>query len=233
MTGSVLRLASVTRTLGGHRVLDGVSLEVRQGAIHGLVGQNGAGKTTLIRIAVGLTRADAGSIEARAPVGYLPEERGLYQRPRAGDVLEYLARLKGLSDDEAARDVARWLTRMEMSAFATRRVERLSKGQQQKIQLAAALLGDPPLVILDEPFAGLDPLNTRLVCDLIRETATGGRGVLVSAHELAVVERLCTDITMLAAGRVVMSGPIDEVRATPQDTLEQLFVAHAAPGGER
>jgi ABC-2 type transport system ATP-binding protein len=233
MNASVLRVASVSRTLGGHRVLDGVSMDVSEGAIHGFVGQNGAGKTTLIRIAVGLTRPDAGSIEARAPVGYLPEERGLYQRPRAAETLRYLARLKGLSEREADAEVDRWLLRMEMSAFAARRIEHQSKGQQQKFQLAAALIGDPPLVVLDEPFSGLDPLNTRLVCDLIRETAAAGRGVLVSAHQLTVVERLCTHVTMLAAGRVVLSGTIDEVRAAPQDTLEQLFVAHASGDGVR
>src|SRR5262245_47830487 len=184
----MLRVASVSRTLGGRRVLDGVSLEVREGSVHGLVGQNGAGKTTLIRIVAGLTRADGGTIEARGPIGYLPEERGLYPRPRARDMLIYLARLKGLRDPGAGVD--RWLARVDMTDYAGRRVGQMSKGQQQTIQFAAALLGDPPLVILDEPFAGLDPLNTRLVCDLIRAAAADGCGVPVSALEVAVVARL-------------------------------------------
>src|SRR5262245_58334157 len=122
MAGSVLRLASVSRTLGGRRVLDDVSLDVCEGSIHGLVGQNGAGKTTLLRIVVGLTRADAGSIEARRPIGYLPEERGLYQQPRTGDMLKYLARLKGLGEREANAEVRRWLARVEMADLAGRRV---------------------------------------------------------------------------------------------------------------
>jgi ABC-2 type transport system ATP-binding protein len=237
----MLRLTSVSRTLGGRRVLDGVSLNVCEGVIHGLVGQNGAGKTTLVRLAVGLTKPDSGAIEIRAratapgrdAIGYLPEERGLYQRPRVADMLRYFARLKGLDEAEAGAEVDRWLERVEMTACGRRRVEQLSKGQQQKIQIALALMGGPPLLVFDEPFSGLDPLNTRLVCDLIREAADRGAAVLVSAHQLALVEQLCSEVTMLAAGRVVLAGSMASVRSTPQETLEELFVSRAVPGEHR
>jgi ABC-2 type transport system ATP-binding protein len=232
MPAPLLRLTSVSRTLGGTRVLDGVSLDVEAGSIVGLLGPNGAGKTTLVRLIMGLTRPDEGSIDVRAAtVGYLPEERGLYQRPRVGATLTYLARLKGLNAAEADLQVARWLARVEMTAFASRRVEQLSKGQQQKIQLAAAFIGDPALLVLDEPFSGLDPLNARLVCDLVTEAAGAGRGVLVSAHQLALVEQVCTSVVMLARGRVALAGTLAELRRDHPETLEQLFVTHAAAGG--
>jgi ABC-2 type transport system ATP-binding protein len=237
----VLRLSSVSRTLGGHRVLDDVSLEIPAGAIHGLVGQNGAGKTTLVRLVVGLTRPDSGTVDRQArpaapgrdAIGYLPEERGLYQRPRVGDILLYFARLKGLGEADAGAEVDRWLERVEMTSYRRRRVEQLSKGQQQKIQIAVAMMGAPALLVLDEPFSGLDPINTRLVCELVREEAGRGAAVLVSAHQLSLVEQLCSDVTMLAAGRVVLAGPMAAVRATPQETLEDLFVTRAVPGGGR
>jgi ABC-2 type transport system ATP-binding protein len=120
-----------------------------------------------------------------------------------------------------------------MKPYAHRRVEQLSKGQQQKIQISLAMMGGPPLLVLDEPFSGLDPINTRLVCDLISEAAERGAAVLVSAHQLSLVEQLCTDVTMLTSGRVVLAGSMASVRSTPHETLEQLFVTHAAAGGSR
>jgi ABC-2 type transport system ATP-binding protein len=233
MGTAVLRLAGVSRTLGRRLILDDVSLEVRPGEILGLLGANGAGKTTLIRIVMGLTRPDRGSVETANRIGYLPEERGLYQRQTVEATLTYLARLKGLTRREAEGSVATWLARVEMAEYRGRRVEQLSKGQQQKIQLAAAFLGNPGLLVLDEPFSGLDPINARLVCDLVREAAAAGCGVLVSAHQLALVDRLCTDLVMLSRGRVVVSGSMEAVRRAHPDSLEDLFMAHAGAGGER
>ena len=224
----MLRLSSVCRTLGGTRVLNEVSLEVRAGEIVALLGENGAGKTTLVRIVMGLTNADSGAVAVNATrVGYLPEERGLYQRHQVEATLIYLARLKGLTRAEAQTDVDRWLSRLDMAEFRHRRLEHLSKGQQQKIQLAAALLGDPPLLVLDEPFSGLDPVNARLVSALVREAAARGCGVLLSAHQLALVEQLCTEVVMLARGRVVLSGAMSELRARHGESLEALFMACA------
>lgn len=232
MSDVLLRAVRVRKTIGPACVLDDVSLEVRRGDIVGLIGANGAGKTTLIRILMGLLAADEGVIDgpaapsARARVGYLPEERGLYQRHRVCDTLEYLALLKGLAPPAAASEARRCLERVEMAGFGSRRVKQMSKGQQQKVQLAAALVGDPELYLLDEPFAGLDPLNARLVCDVVREAAARRRGVLVSAHQLALVDRLCTHVVMLAHGRVAVAAPIQEIRATG-GPLEEVFAEHA------
>jgi len=228
----LLRARGVRKSLGKNLVLDDVSLDVCRGGIVGLLGANGAGKTTLIRIVMGLMAADEGVVEGSIArnrstgVGYLPEERGLYQRQRVDATLMYLARLKGLADEAAAADVERCLERVQMTALRTRRVEQLSKGQQQKIQIAAAWLGDPDLLVLDEPFSGLDPLNARLVCDLSRDAAGRDRGVLLSAHQLALIDQVCTHIVMLARGRVVMSAPAAELRTSGR-TLEDLFSEHA------
>jgi ABC-2 type transport system ATP-binding protein len=239
----LLRAVGVRKTLGTNVVLDDVSLEVCRGDIVGLLGANGAGKTTLIRIVMGLMAPDSGVVHGStagrgsAAVGYLPEERGLYQRQRAGATLMYLAHLKGFANEAAEVEVERCLDRVQMTALRARRIEQLSKGQQQKIQIAAAWLGDPDLLILDEPFSGLDPLNARLVCDLSLEAAGRGRGVLLSAHQLALVDRVCSRIVMLAHGRVVFAGPIEDVRQRGERALEDLFVEDArtgvTTGGER
>lgn len=238
MNDVLLRATCVRRSIGTTRVLDDVSLDVRRGEIVGLIGANGAGKTTLIRIVMGLLLPDAGSVDGvAAPAsgtipGYLPEERGLYQRHRVAGTLAYLAQLRGLTAAAAVKESLRCLERVDMAAFADRRIKQMSKGQQQKIQLAAALLGDPPVLVLDEPFSGLDPLNARVVCDLVRETAARGHGVLLSAHQLALVQQLCTRIVMLSRGRVVLAGTIDDVRARGA-ALDDVFAEHATAGGER
>jgi ABC-2 type transport system ATP-binding protein len=225
----MLRAAGVRKTLGTNLVLDDVSLDVCRGDIVGLLGANGAGKTTLIRIAMGLMDPDGGVVDGLAPmgtatVGFLPEERGLYQRHRVDATLMYLAELKGIAGAAAVAAVERSLERVQMTALRTRRIEQLSKGQQQKVQIAAAWLGDPDLLVLDEPFSGLDPLNARLVCDLSLDAADRGRGVLLSAHQLALVDQVCSRIVMLAHGRVVFAGSIEEVRQRGERALEDLFV---------
>ena len=230
----MLRVSAVARRLGGALVLDDVSLEVCGGDLFGLVGPNGAGKTTLVRIVLGLTQPDAGEVEVRArATGYLPEERGLYRRQKVRDTLIYLARLKGLDASRADREVSRWLERVELTHAAGRRVEELSKGQQQKIQIATAFIGDPELLVLDEPFTGLDPLNSRLVCDLARDAAASGTAVLISAHQLPLVEQICTHVLMLSRGRVVLAGTMADIRRDHDRPLEELFVERAAAGGDR
>jgi ABC-2 type transport system ATP-binding protein len=234
VTDMLLRVAGVCKRFGRHVVLDQVSLDVGRGDIVGLLGANGAGKTTLIRIVTGLLSADHGMVEGSvtrnrsAAVGYLPEERGLYQRHRVKATLMYLARLKGLTEDVAADRVRRSLEQVQMTDFGARRIEQLSKGQQQKVQIAAAWLGDPELLVLDEPFSGLDPLNARLVCDLSRSAAGRGCGVLLSAHQLSLIDQVCTHVVMLARGRVVVSGTASEIRARG-GALEDLFLEHAGP----
>ena len=234
----MLRATGVRKSLGKNVVLDDVTLDVCRGDIVGLLGANGAGKTTLIRILMGLMAPDAGVVGGSVTrcrslaVGYLPEERGLYQRQRVDATLMYLARLKGSADDRAAGDVQKCLERVQMTDLRSRRIEQLSKGQQQKVQIAAAWLGDPELLVLDEPFSGLDPLNARLVCDLSREAASRGGAVLLSAHQLALIDQVCTHIVMLARGRVVVSASALEVKSRGR-ALEELFTEYAAAGGER
>jgi ABC-2 type transport system ATP-binding protein len=230
---------SLGKSFGSTRVLDDVSLEVRRGEIVGLIGANGAGKTTLIRLMVNLLYADQGTIEvlgrppalATSHVGYLPEERGLYQRRTPLAVLQYIGTLKGLDDGRAESEARQWLDQLQLEDSGSRRLESFSKGQQQKVQLAAAFIGDPELLILDEPYSGLDPLNMRVVSTLVRSTSASGRGVLLSAHQLALVEDVCSRVVMLSRGRVVLSGTLDEVRASGA-SLEDVFVDRAREGAE-
>ena len=232
MKDMLLRATGVRKSLGRTLVLDDASLEVCRGHIVGLLGANGAGKTTLIRIVMGLMAPDAGVIEGPVvrnrslAVGYLPEDRGLYQRRRVDATLMYLARLKGLTDAAAAAEVERCLEQVHMTDLRSRRIEQLSKGQQQKVQIAAAWLSSPQLLVLDEPFSGLDPLNARLVCEFSRSAADGGCGVLLSAHQLALIEQVCTHIVMLAGGRVVLCGSAADLGAHG-GALEDLFARHA------
>jgi ABC-2 type transport system ATP-binding protein len=227
-----LRVSGVGKSFRSIRALDGVSLEMRGGEVVGLLGANGAGKTTLIRIVAGLLDADQGTVKAPARIGYLPEERGLYARHAPVEILRYIATLKGLSRAAAAADVTRWLERVELAVADGTPLERFSKGQQQKVQLVAALLGDPDLLVLDEPYSGLDPLNARLVSSVAREAAADGRAVLLSAHVLPIVEQVCDRIVMLAGGRVVLDGTVDEIRARGA-SLQDVFIERATQGEAR
>lgn len=203
-----------------------VSLEVHIGEIFGLVGPNGAGKTTLIRMIMDIIRPDAGTIhilghhitdEDKAHIGYLPEERGLYVKQKVLPVLEYFACLKGIDHRQARVNALRWLERLEMTAVKDKKINELSKGNQQKIQLLSALVADPAIVILDEPFSGLDPVNARLVSTIIRELATAGKTVLLSAHQMGFVETLCQRVFMIHKGRRVLYGELDEIKRRYSD----------------
>jgi len=217
----VLRVEEVCKSYAGRRVVDRVSFSVRAGRIVGLVGPNGAGKTTLIRIIMGILAPDSGRVavlgagsaaEIRQRVGYLPEERGLYQKQSVRDVLRYLGRLKGVPRRTCDERVHAWLERLGLPDVAEKKVGELSKGMQQKAQLVAALLHEPDLLLLDEPFSGLDPVSRQQLRSLLQDLAGAGRTILLSSHEMAEVELLCPVVVMIHLGRMVLSGYVDAIK---------------------
>jgi ABC-2 type transport system ATP-binding protein len=217
-----LQLRGLRRTFGDVVAVDDLSLSVPAGRLCGFVGRNGAGKTTTMRIVCGLLAADAGSVSwrgrpidgaVRERIGYMPEERGLYPKMRVGEQLEYFAVLHGASHAQARAAVRVWLGRLGLGERAGDRVEMLSHGNQQRVQLAAALVHRPDLLILDEPFAGLDPIAADVMSDVLREEAARGVPVLFSSHQLELVEHLCESVAIIEAGRLVACGDVDALRA--------------------
>jgi len=211
----------VSKRFGGQTALEGVSLEVVPGEVFGLLGPNGAGKTTLIRIGLDILRADEGEVllfgvppspEALDRTAYLPEERGVYRRAKVREMLEYLGRLKGLKGSTSRKRADHWLERVGLSAVAHQRVESLSKGMTQKVQIAACLMNDPELCVLDEPFSGLDPVNVALVTDLIEERRARGRTTVLSTHMMHQVEALCDRVALIHSGKMVVYGELAEIR---------------------
>jgi ABC-2 type transport system ATP-binding protein len=203
------------------RAVDGVSFTVRQGTITGLLGRNGAGKTTTIRMITGIFMPDSGEIAwlgandglpFRDRIGYLPEERGLYKQMKVIEHLLFLAEIKGCRPADVRPSIDKWLERFELTAKRDAKVEELSKGNQQKVQLIGTLLHDPEFIILDEPQSGLDPVNMLLVRDLLKELRGEGRTILLSTHMMAEAERMADDIILVHGGKVVLSGPIDDVK---------------------
>jgi len=222
MAEAALECRALVKTFAGRRVLNGIDLTVQPGTIFGLLGPNGSGKTTTIRTSLGLYRPDSGSIEvlgSRNPLtvrhrtGYLPEERGLYARMKIQEQLAFLASIRGLSLAESSRRAAAWLDRIGLASRAQSLTRELSKGNQQKVQFAAAVIHDPDLVVLDEPFSGLDPVNARLLKDLIVELRSKGKTVILSTHRMEEVEAMCESICLINQGRVVLSGRLHEVKA--------------------
>jgi ABC-2 type transport system ATP-binding protein len=216
-----IRADAVTKRFGRTVALDTVSLQVERGEVFGLLGPNGAGKTTLIRTILDVIKPDTGRLEVfgrpfqpadRDRIGYLPEERGLYPRQPVGAVLEYLGALKGMSRADAKAEAARWLERLGLADAAPQKVEQLSKGNQQKVQVAATLISRPEIVILDEPLSGLDPVSARLVTGVIRDCAAAGQTVVLSTHQMGMVESLCTRVVMIARGRVVLDGELRAIK---------------------
>ena len=232
---SLLDVREVRKSFRTTRAVDGVSFMVEEGEIFGLLGPNGAGKSTLIRMMLDIYRPDEGSVLVFGHpmqrsdldrIGYLPEERGLYRKRRVIQVLRYLGQLKGMNTEAATASADRWLARLEMSHYRDSKVETLSKGNQQKIQLIGTLLGDPPLLVWDEPFSGLDPVNANQVRDLLLELRTSGTTVILSTHLMAQAEAVCDRVGLISGGRLVLYGPIDEVRA-PYGADQALVVTDA------
>jgi ABC-2 type transport system ATP-binding protein len=212
----------LVRTFGEVRAVDGVDLVVRPRGLTGFVGGNGAGKTTTMRMVMGLLRPDAGEVlwdgrpmtaADRRRFGYMPEERGLYPKQKVADQLAYLGRLSGMTRPAAAAAVAGHLDRFGLAERSNDRVEALSLGNQQRVQIIAALLHEPTALVLDEPFSGLDPSAVDAMADVLRAHAASGVPVLFSSHQLDLVERLCDDLVVLARGRVVAQGAVEELRA--------------------
>ena len=226
----ILAYRNVSKRFGQHIALDGVSLEIVPGEVFGLLGPNGAGKTTLIRIGLDILRADDGEVElfGATPTpqsldrsAYLPEERGVYRRAKVAELLTYLGRLKGMRR-AAARDAAdHWLERVGLSRVADQRVESLSKGMTQKVQIAACLMSNPELCVLDEPFSGLDPVNVALITELIEERRRSGRTTVLSTHMMHQVEALCDRVALIHRGSLVVYGELDEIRRrySPHEVL--------------
>ncbi|MDX1939058.1 MAG: ATP-binding cassette domain-containing protein [Saprospiraceae bacterium] len=226
---SILRLDHVVKTYDKHVAVDRVSFEVPKGSIFGLLGPNGAGKTSLIRIITTITKADAGivyldgeKLNSRHPeqIGYMPEERGLYKKMKVGDHLMYLAQLKGLSRTQARQEIDHWFEKFSIKDWWAKKIEELSKGMQQKIQFIATIIHRPKLLILDEPFSGLDPINTNLIKDEIYELHKNGTSILFSTHRMEQVEEICEKIVLINKGQNILEG---EVKAIKNQFKENLF----------
>ena len=216
-----LRAVDVTKTYANHTALDGVNIEVPEQSIFGMLGPNGAGKTTLIRIINMITQPDKGQILLNdrpisrkdiVNIGYMPEERGIYKKMKVGEQAIYLARLKGLSKADALIKLKFWFDRMEISSWWNRKVEELSKGMQQKVQFIVTILHEPKLLIFDEPFSGLDPINVNLLKDEIRYLNKQGATIIFSTHNMASVEEICGHICLIDHSRDILSGEIHEIK---------------------
>jgi ABC-2 type transport system ATP-binding protein len=216
-----LTIDSVVKRFGRVVALDGMTFEVPRGEVFGFLGANGAGKTTTMRIALGVLEADAGEIRwrgtpsgrlARRTWGYLPEERGLYPRMTVLEQLVYFGGLYGLARDEAQREARHWLARFRVPEFADRRAEELSKGNQQKVQFLAAVLHDPDVLLMDEPFTGLDPVNVALLRDAFLELRDRGKTLIFSTHQMETAEAMCESVAIVDRGRTLVSGPLRDVK---------------------
>jgi len=230
----MLELRGITKSYGGRRVLDEVGFDVAPGRLTGFVGGNGAGKTTTMRIALGVLEADAGTVSLDdAPItvgdrrrfGYMPEERGLYPKMKVAEQIAYLARLHGYSKADATAGGVRLLERLGLGERLHDKVETLSLGNQQRAQIAAALVHEPEVLILDEPFSGLDPLAVDVVAGVLAERAAQGVSVLFSSHQLDVVERLCDDLVIIASGTIRAAGSAADLRAQHSGNRYELQTA--------
>jgi ABC-2 type transport system ATP-binding protein len=233
-----LEIDRVSKRYGDVVALQSATFEVREGEIFGLVGSNGAGKTTAMRIVLGVLAADSGEVrwdgraldpETRRKIGYMPEERGLYPRMKVAEQLVYLARLHGMSAAAAHSSVDAWVERLGVAGRRDDDVIKLSLGNQQRVQLAAALVHDPEILVLDEPFSGLDPVAVDVMSGVLRDQAGSGVPVMFSSHQLDLVERLCDRVGIVRQGQVVAAGTVDELRAGGPEEL--VVTAPAAPPG--
>lgn len=216
-----LELKEIHKSFEDKEILHGINFRVESGRALGLLGRNGAGKTTTIRIIMDVFRANSGEIlldgqkfkPKASQVGYLPEERGLYPKKKVREQMIYLAMLRGMNKKQAEQSTEKWLKELQVYEYIDRKLETLSKGNQQKVQLAATLVGEPEIVILDEPFSGLDPVNAQVLKDVISMLIQEGRIVIFSSHQMSYVEEFCEDIVIINHGDVVLSGHLDDIKA--------------------
>lgn len=229
-----LETQDIVKQYGNYTALDGVSVKVPKGCIYGLLGPNGAGKSSLIRIINRITAPDAGKIlinghESNADdifnIGYLPEERGLYKKMKVGEHIIFLARLRGLSIEEAKKRTQYWLKKFDIVSWENKKVEELSKGMQQKIQFIATVIHEPDLYILDEPFSGFDPVNAELLKNELLELKEKGKTIILSTHNMESVEELCDEISLINKSKVVLQGNVKEIRAQYRKHIFKLVVA--------
>jgi len=217
----IVKIAHVRKSFGDVQAVKDVSFDVYPGEIFGLLGPNGAGKTTTLRMMMNIFNADAGDIalfggsmneEKKNRIGYLPEERGLYQDLKLEPVLIYLATLKGMDESVVRNELVTWLKRLELYDHREKKVQELSKGMQQKAQIIATLIHDPDLIVIDEPFSGLDPVNTRLVKEIIEEQRQAGKAIIMSTHQMYQVEALCSRIVLINKGETVLYGEVESIK---------------------
>lgn len=215
-----LKVDNIVKTYGSYTAVDGLSFEMNEPGVFALLGTNGAGKTTSLRIILGMLAADSGEVTwkgkpflaAEEPIGYLAEERGLYPKYKIMDQLIYFCSLKGMSRSDAARSLDYWFDRLNVNEYRNKRAEQLSKGNQQKIQLIAALAPNPELLILDEPLSGLDPVNAELFKSVIREEIAKNKFVIMSSHQMSTIEEFCRDIVILNKGKTVLQGNLNAIK---------------------
>ena len=215
-----LEVKNLRKTFGEKEVLHGISFSIESGKALGLLGRNGAGKTTTIRILMDVFRANSGEIlldgskfvPSSHRIGYLPEERGLYPKKTVSEQIIYLGMLRGLSQKKAKENMKKWLKRLGVEEYENRKLETLSKGNQQKVQLAQTLVCDPEIVILDEPFSGLDPVNSQILKDVVSEQIAEGKLVIFSSHQMSYVEEFCEDVVIINHGEIVLDGELREIK---------------------
>ncbi|GKS10992.1 putative ABC transporter ATP-binding protein YhaQ [Paenibacillus chitinolyticus] len=236
-----LELEHVTKQYGEKTAVNGISLQVKPGEIYGLLGGNGAGKTTTMRMSLGLIYPDGGTIrwngkgygdELRRLMGYLPEERGLYPKYKVSEQLIYLAELRGIKRKQADRTLKEWLAKFDVPEYYDKRVEELSKGNQQKIQFIASVLHDPSIIIMDETFSGLDPVNVELLKGTVKELRDNGKAILFSSHRMDHVEELCENICILHKSNTVLQGNLREIKQSFPKERVLLETKEAVPGLE-
>lgn len=215
-----LMLENVSKTFIDKKAVDNISFKIDKPGVFALLGTNGAGKTTTIRMMLGIIKKDTGTItwngkavdRKNVKFGYLPEERGIYPKTKIVDQLEYLAKLKGMSKAEANKSIDYWLEKLKMTEYKFQTAEKLSKGNQQKIQFITAIMHNPDLIVLDEPFSGLDPVNTELLKNIILELVDEGKYIVMSSHQMNSVEEFCQDVVILNKGKTVLKGNLNEIK---------------------
>ena len=234
MMNNILEARDIVKHYADHKALDGVSIDILENCIYGLLGPNGAGKTTFIRIINRITGPDQGYITLKgkplndndiSTIGYLPEERGLYKKMKVSEQIIYLARLKGMSNNDATSSMKQWLEKFDISDWKSKKIEELSKGMQQKIQFISTVIHKPEIVILDEPFSGFDPVNAELIKNEIIELKNNGSTIILSTHNMNSVEEMCDEISLINRSKVMLQGNVNDIRRKYKKHLFRVVVS--------